>query len=147
MEEHEMFKLLVAIDESEQARRILDKVVEIAGVMPGAEIHVLNVQEEPTVYGEVALYLSQERAIQLKMEAGQRVVDAAIELLQQKGVAVKGEVLVGDIAPAIAGCADAMSCNLIVMGTRGMGAVASLVLGSVATKVIHLTRIPILLVH
>jgi len=142
-----MFKLLVAIDESEQAQRILDKVIEIAGVMPSAEIHVLNVQAEPTVYGEVSLYLSEERAAQLVMEAGKRITDAAIERLRQEGVTAVGEAIIGDIAPAIAQRADALECNLIVMGTRGMGAVANLVLGSVATKVLHLTRRPVLLVH
>jgi len=35
---------------------------------------------------------------------------------------------------------------MIVMGTRGMGTVANLVLGSVATKVIHLSHIPVILV-
>jgi nucleotide-binding universal stress UspA family protein len=33
-----------------------------------------------------------------------------------------------------------------VMGTRGMGGVSSLVLGSVATKTIHLSTVPILLI-
>src|SRR5512139_1092948 len=135
-----MFKLLVAIDESEQAQRILTKVIEIAAVMPSADIHILNVQAEPTVYGEVSLYLTQERAAQLVMEAGKRITDAAIEHLRQSGVTAVGEAIIGDIAPAIAQRADSLRCNLIVMGTRGMGAVANLVLGSVATKVLHLTR-------
>jgi nucleotide-binding universal stress UspA family protein len=142
-----MFKILVAIDESEQAQRILDKVAEIAAAMPSSDIHFVNVQNEPTVYGEVSLYLSQERATQFVVEAGRRIIDAAIERLRQEGVAVVGETLVGQIAPTIAQRADFLGCNLIVMGTRGMGAVANLVLGSVATKVIHITRIPVLLVH
>jgi nucleotide-binding universal stress UspA family protein len=33
------------------------------------------------------------------------------------------------------------------MGTRGMGAVGNLVLGSAATKVIHLSDVPVMLVH
>jgi nucleotide-binding universal stress UspA family protein len=33
------------------------------------------------------------------------------------------------------------------MGTRGMTAIANLVLGSVATKVLHLTQVPVVLVH
>ena len=36
--------------------------------------------------------------------------------------------------------------NQILMGTRGLGSVSSLLLGSVATKVIHLTDVPLLLV-
>jgi nucleotide-binding universal stress UspA family protein len=35
---------------------------------------------------------------------------------------------------------------MIVMGTRGMGGVAGLVLGSVATKVVHLSKVPVMLV-
>jgi nucleotide-binding universal stress UspA family protein len=38
------------------------------------------------------------------------------------------------------------NCDAIVMGTRGMGAVSGLVLGSVATKVIHLADVPVTLV-
>ncbi|HET9042709.1 MAG TPA: universal stress protein, partial [Burkholderiales bacterium] len=37
-------------------------------------------------------------------------------------------------------------CEGIVMGTRGLGSVATLVLGSVAHKVLHLTHVPITLV-
>jgi len=33
------------------------------------------------------------------------------------------------------------------MGTRGMTAMSKLVLGSVATKVLHLTHIPVVLIH
>jgi nucleotide-binding universal stress UspA family protein len=39
-----------------------------------------------------------------------------------------------------------MVCDGIVMGTRGMSAVGNLVMGSVATKVIHLTKLPVTLV-
>jgi nucleotide-binding universal stress UspA family protein len=35
---------------------------------------------------------------------------------------------------------------MIVMGTRGQGAVGNLLLGSVATKVIHLSKVPVTLV-
>jgi nucleotide-binding universal stress UspA family protein len=35
---------------------------------------------------------------------------------------------------------------MVVMGTRGLGAVTGMLLGSVATKVIHLSDVPVLLV-
>jgi nucleotide-binding universal stress UspA family protein len=42
--------------------------------------------------------------------------------------------------------AEDKQCEQIVMGTRGLGTVSNLVLGSVATKAIHLAKVPVLLV-
>lgn len=53
---------------------------------------------------------------------------------------------VGDAADTIVKYAQEKGCSQIVMGSRGLGAVSGLILGSVATKVIHLTDIPVLLV-
>ena len=47
---------------------------------------------------------------------------------------------------SIVSCAETLGCDGIVMGTRGMGAIGNLVAGSVATKVIHLTKLPVTLV-
>ena len=41
---------------------------------------------------------------------------------------------------------EELNCDGIVMGTRGMGAIGNLVMGSVATKVVHLTKLPVTLV-
>ena len=46
----------------------------------------------------------------------------------------------------IADSAEREGCDAIVMGTRGMGSIGSLMLGSVATKVVHLTKLPVTLV-
>jgi len=37
-------------------------------------------------------------------------------------------------------------CDAIIMGTRGMGSLANLVIGSVTTKVIHLVEVPVTLI-
>ena len=42
--------------------------------------------------------------------------------------------------------AEKDGCDLIYMGTRGLGPVTSLVLGSVAMKVLHLSKVPVILV-
>jgi nucleotide-binding universal stress UspA family protein len=52
----------------------------------------------------------------------------------------------GDPATTIASFARRTRCSEIIMGTRGLGRVSGLVLGSVATKVIHLTNMPVTLV-
>lgn len=52
----------------------------------------------------------------------------------------------GDPAQLIASFARRTRCKEIVMGTRGLGRISGLLLGSVATKVIHLATVPVTLV-
>jgi nucleotide-binding universal stress UspA family protein len=54
---------------------------------------------------------------------------------------------VGDVASSIVEHAQKSGCQLICMGTRGMTALSNMLLGSVATKVIHLAHVPVVLVH
>jgi nucleotide-binding universal stress UspA family protein len=55
-------------------------------------------------------------------------------------------VEIGEPAPVIATFAGTYHCEMIIMGSRGLGAVAGLCLGSVAPKVVHLSPVPVLLV-
>lgn len=71
---------------------------------------------------------------------------AACQMLSAAGLPYELHVVSGDAAEAIAHCAREHQCELIVMGTRGMGAIAGLALGSVATKAIHLADVPVTLV-
>jgi nucleotide-binding universal stress UspA family protein len=70
----------------------------------------------------------------------------AIETAKKAGLTFTSEILIGDVAKSIVSCAEASGCCAIVMGTRGMSAIGNLVMGSVATKVIHLTKLPVTLV-
>jgi nucleotide-binding universal stress UspA family protein len=143
-----MVKILLATDGSEHGRRTIEKVVQLSAEMRApARVHVLNVQEAPVVYGAAEVYLPYEKAEQYVKEAGQKVADAAAEALRNAGLSPSAEVAIGEVAPTIVARAKELGCDLIAMGTRGMGAIGSLVLGSAATKVIHLSDIPVLLVH
>jgi nucleotide-binding universal stress UspA family protein len=123
-------------------------VVKLSAAMRSpAEVHALNVQEAPVVYGAAEIYLPYDKAEQFVLAAGEKIVSEAAEVLKNAGIAPATEVAVGQVAPTIVRRAQELGCDLIVMGTRGMGAVGNLVLGSAATKVIHMTDIPVLLVH
>jgi len=50
------------------------------------------------------------------------------------------------VAETIAEFAVSCGCDQIVMGTRGMGSLEGLLLGSITTKVLHLVRVPVTLV-
>lgn len=143
-----MYKILLATDGSEHGKRTIEKVIKLSATMSSpAQVHVLNVQEAPVVYGAAEIYLPYEKAEQMVRDAGQKIADDAAAALRNAGLTPQAEVAVGEVAPTIVGRAQALGCDLIVMGTRGMGAVGNLVLGSAATKVIHLSDIPVMLVH
>jgi nucleotide-binding universal stress UspA family protein len=92
------------------------------------------------------MFLSQRDLQDYYQEESEKALACAREELQKKGVPFSAEMCVGDMGETIARCARERGCGLIAMGTRGMGSVAKLLLGSVATKVISLADVPVLLV-
>ena len=78
-----------------------------------------------------------------------RYIDAlepAEAALVKAGVPYTAHAEVGHLGETIAQRADDLACDLIVMGAHGRGALADLLLGSIATRVVHLARMPVLLV-
>ncbi len=66
--------------------------------------------------------------------------------LQAAGLS-HGELAVqGEAAEEICRVAQENGCDMIWMGTRGMGSFANLILGSVATKVLHRSKVPVVMV-
>ena len=68
----------------------------------------------------------------------------ARELLNQAGLSCQHHITVGDPAEIIVQFAKERFFDQIVIGARGLGAVTSLLLGSVASKLIKLSSIPVL---
>lgn len=142
-----MNTVLVAFDGSENATRAIDKLLEM---MDGSRLHVhlLNVRE-PIQMRAVVINdkLSDIRSIeQARVAAGQVLLESAKARLESAGVSFDAHAQVGSPPEIIADFARKYHCNMIVMGTRGMGTIKNLLLGSVASKVIHLTEVPLLLV-
>ena len=106
----------------------------------------MTAHEEPIVFGEVAVYVSRERLAELQRKQSEGPLSMAVQVLEAAGVAHSREILEGSIAHAIARRADELGCDGIVMGTRGMTALGGLLMGSVATRVIHLANVPVTLV-
>jgi nucleotide-binding universal stress UspA family protein len=71
----------------------------------------------------------------------------ARELAEEEGVAIRTELLTGHPAGEIVAYADNVDADLIVVGSRGHGAIASALLGSVSRAVLHDARRPVLVVR
>ncbi|MFN0315487.1 MAG: universal stress protein, partial [Burkholderiales bacterium] len=89
---------------------------------------------------------SNEKLAELQREHSARVLDGAEKVLKEAAVPYTKEILAGPVAKSLAQCADALGCKGIVLGTRGMTAIGNLVMGSVATKLVHFANVPVTLV-
>ena len=141
-----MHKLLVPVDSSDSAMRALEHAIRLAKEHGPVELVIVYAHEPPLIYGEIEIYLPEEKAKQVQREYSENILRPAIEKAKGAGVTFTSQVLIGDVPKSIVSCAEALACEGIVMGTRGMSAIANLVMGSVATKVIHLTKLPVTLV-
>jgi nucleotide-binding universal stress UspA family protein len=139
-----MATIVVAIDGSASALRAVEHAALVAK-RASADVWALNVQL-PIRVG--ALENDADRsAIASRLRAhGETLLEPAAALLRERGVAVQTRVLIGDIAESIVGTADELGAEQIVMGSRGMSALPGLLLGSNATKVIHLAKVPVTIV-
>lgn len=124
----------------------LEHAIRLAKENEATTLVIAYAHEPPIIYGEIEVYLSQQKAGELQRQHSEDVLKPAIEKAKTAGVSFTSQVLIGDIPESIVSCAENLGCDGIVMGTRGMGAIGNLVMGSVATKVIHLTRLPVTLV-
>jgi len=142
-----MLKLLVAVDGSEHTARTLDHLLQkLPDVVQSAEIHLLNVQPPLPGGGHVSAMLGHERVKQHHHDEGMAALQPAIQKLQAAGLKVVHHIVVGEPGPTIVEFARQKGFDQIVMGSHGIGASASLILGSVTLKVVQLATIPVLLV-
>ena len=88
-----------------------------------------------------------EKLFAKRKSAGQAILDKAKEILGSTTLKVYQELIDGSEAEAILKIAETRQADLIVMGTRGFGAVKGLLVGSVSRKVIHLSACPVMVVH
>jgi nucleotide-binding universal stress UspA family protein len=141
-----MMKLLVPVDSSDNALRAVKHAIQMARDCGEVELVIVNAHEPPLVYGEIAVYLPEEKARLMQKQHSEDILKPAIEMAKSAGLRFTTEILVGNVPHAITTYAEASGCDGIVMGSRGMSAIGNLVMGSVATKVIHLTKLPVTLV-
>jgi len=136
-------KILVAVDHSEVSDRALDAARDLA-LLSNGEVWVLHMREREVAV-KTGVSLSDE-----SMDEASAAVAAAVDKLTAAGVKAHGDVgttLFGYAARNIVNDAKEHDVDVIVMGSRGRGDLAGLILGSTAHKVIHLADRPVLIVR
>ena len=141
-----MLKILIAVDGSEHANRAIEAVGSMARSSPELEAVLLCVSPEPVFYGSYTAATIQkiedEQVIQQNAVLAKAMNQARAAGLQVAEPARAYGVIANEIVRA----AKDRQVDQIVMGTRGMGAVGNMLLGSVAQRVLHQSPVPVLLV-
>lgn len=135
--------LLLAVDGSENAKAATAFTADLARTLH-AQTMVATVVPEHLVVGPswVELLSQVETAEAVELERSMddaRAISREAAAAIENGAAVEWTIEVGDPAEAIVSLADRYRAEAIVMGRRGTGNVSGLLLGSVSTKVSHLT--------
>jgi nucleotide-binding universal stress UspA family protein len=137
-------KALVPVDGSENALRALRHTVDLAKSGALNEIHVLNVQ--PPLGGGVTTFVGSATVKDFHREEAEKVLAPVKALLDEAKVPYKVHITVGTPGECIAEIARRHKVDKIIMGTRGLGSLGGLLLGSVATDVIKRADVPVTLV-
>jgi nucleotide-binding universal stress UspA family protein len=137
-------KILVPTDFSEQSKKAVRYGIELATKF-GAELHLLHAFETvPIMYGEGSGVPPQ---VADEIEAAAVKYLDELELESAEGLTVVRKVTEGHAFVEIVRYAKDNTIDLVVIGTHGRGAIAHMLLGSVAEKVVRKAPCPVLVVR
>jgi nucleotide-binding universal stress UspA family protein len=139
-----MLNILIAVDGSENALEAVRHGAKLCSANAQIRLHLLNVQ--PRLPLAVSKFISHDVIHNFHQEEGQKCLKTARDLLDQEKVPYESHVSVGDVAESIVSYAKDKNCDQILMGTRGLSSLPSLLLGSIATRVLHLAEVPVTLI-
>ncbi|MBB1596661.1 universal stress protein [Achromobacter sp. UMC46] len=140
-----MKRILIPVDGSQPAIHAVQALLAARAYDPVERVDLLSVQI-PLKSGKIGRGLSQAEIDAYYQDEGRAALQEASSLLSQAGVPFEARVEIGAAADTIARIADETGADEIYMGSRGLGSVSSLFMGSVATRVLHLTELPVTLV-
>ena len=139
-------KILLAVDGSAYTKKMLAYLTTHLDLFSEEhEFTVLTVQG--TLPPRARAAVGREVVDAYYAEEAAKVLDPVVKFLGRHNLKVKSLAKVGNAGETIAKTADSGKYGLIMMGSRGHGALGGLVMGSVATKVLANCETPVLLVR
>lgn len=135
--------VLVPVDGSRESLRALSLACQRVRARRGGSVVAVNVQ--PAMPSSRFASAADIQDHQQRMS--REVFDKVDRVARRERQKVEKCMLVGMPAALILREADRRKAGEIVMGTRGLGQISGLLLGSVAMKVVQLARIPVTLVR
>jgi nucleotide-binding universal stress UspA family protein len=138
--EDPMKEFLVAIDGSEGSEAAIEEALDLAQDV-GAHVTFAFVRKPPS---SLLGYPYYERMLSHELATARETLDSATDRAEDVGIESESEILEGDPVDEILSFADNRGADLIVMSSRGRGAFAGALLGSVSSGVVQHASVPVL---
>jgi nucleotide-binding universal stress UspA family protein len=136
-----MKRIMIATDGSEGAWAAVEEGVELASEV-GADVTFVTVRHDVPLLGD-PLY---QHHLTAQLERARSALDRAERHAERMGVTAESEILEGIAAECIADSAWVRGADLVVVGSRGRGALTSALIGSVSRSLIERCRVPVMVV-
>ncbi len=137
-------KILVPIDGSENSKRAFEYALYLSKNLKG-NITILHVADAPP-----SVYVQSQKVLDELLEkyskGREKVFNEYQELAERENTEIKTKLIFGDPAKAIIEFSLKEQSDVIVIGTRGMGHLKEMIIGSVSNSIIHDAKCPVLLV-
>jgi nucleotide-binding universal stress UspA family protein len=139
-------KVLVATDGSKHALRAVKYAAKLVRLVRGhSRITLISVHDDAGLRAAKVALGNAEVADFLR-ELSEKALKPAQRFLDAAGVRHDMEIRIGRPPAEIVACAKRGKFDLLVLGAKGRGAVADILLGSVAQRVVAISKQPVLLV-
>lgn len=140
-------KILLAVDGSKNSLDAVDCLVAHADwYRDKPQVELVTVHLPVPKLPRMGLVIGKGQIQRYYEEEGAANLAKAKKKLDAAGVPYREKVLVGPVAESIVAHATKVKADLIFVGTRGMTAAANALMGSVATKILHIATVPVMLV-
>lgn len=140
-------KILLAVDGSKPSLDAVGVLIEHASQFRTTpEIELATVHLPVPKLPRMGMAVGKSQLAKYYEEEGEANLASAKRRLDAAGLRYKARVLVGPIAETLVKHAKDTRCDLICIGSRGMTELGKALLGSTATKVLHLSSLPLLIV-
>lgn len=138
-------KILVAVDGSKPSLEAVDWLVAHAGwYRKPPAVELVTVHHPVSSLTRTALRIKQGEMTRWYREQGEANLAQAKKKLHKAKLHFRSHVLIGPAAQTLVRHAAKSKCDLIVIGSSGMGAAGNLLAASVAAKVLDLATLPVL---
>jgi nucleotide-binding universal stress UspA family protein len=140
-------KILVATDGSKPAMHAVKYAARLLRSLSSTSNSITLI----SVHDDVGLrhaksFVGKDAVADYLRELSEKELKPARKLLDSAGIKHDMEVRTGHVAQEIVRCAKAGKFDLIALGAKGRGAIADLLLGSVAQRVLTMAHMPVVLV-